>query len=76
MVANLINPTCVVIGGDMAQAGEVLLQAVRARLRRHALGSAGPDLVVTTAMLVDRSSVVGALLLASARTELVLPSGP
>ncbi|MBA2699541.1 MAG: hypothetical protein H0U61_12360 [Nocardioidaceae bacterium] len=49
---------------------------MRARLRRHALGSAGPDLVVTTAMLGDRSSVVGALLLASARTELVLPSAP
>lgn len=76
MVANMINPTCVVIGGDMAQAGDVLLNPVRARLRRHALGSAGPDLVITTAKLGDRSSLVGALLLALGRTELVLPAAP
>ncbi len=64
MLANLINPTCMVIGGDMAQAGDLLIDALRNRLRRHALEQVSSDLVITTAQLGERSSVVGALLLA------------
>lgn len=64
MVANLINPTCLVVGGDMAQAGDILLDAIRAGMRRHALGSVGAAVELRTAQLGDRASVVGALLLA------------
>lgn len=73
MVANLLNPTCFVIGGDMAQAGDLLLDAVRAGLRRHALGSIGSSVELRTAVLGDRASVLGAQLLALDSVETVLP---
>ena len=73
MVANLLNPTCFVIGGDMAQAGDMLLDAVRIGLRRHALGSLGATVELRTAVLGDRASVLGALLLALDSVEPVLP---
>lgn len=73
MVANLINPTCFVVGGDMAQAGDMLLDAIRGGLRRHALGSLGATVVLRTAVLGDRASVMGALLLALESVEPVVP---
>lgn len=73
MVANLINPTCLVVGGDMAQAGDMLLDAIRAGMRRHAVGSVGAAVEMRTAQLGDRASVVGALLLALDSVEAELP---
>jgi predicted NBD/HSP70 family sugar kinase len=73
MVANLINPTCLVVGGDMAQAGDMLLDAIRAGMRRHALGALGVTMELRTAELGDRASVVGALLFALDRVEPLLP---
>ncbi|MGH3447596.1 MAG: ROK family protein, partial [Nocardioidaceae bacterium] len=74
MVANLINPTCLVVGGDMAQAGELLLGPIGTGIRRHALGSVSATMQIVTSHLQDRSSVVGALLLALDRTGLPLQS--
>ena len=71
MLANLINPSAVVVGGDMARAGDLLLDPVRIGLRRHALASVSATTVVTPAQLGARASVIGALLLALGRTELV-----
>jgi predicted NBD/HSP70 family sugar kinase len=73
MVANLLNPSCLVIGGDMAQAGDMLLDAIRVGLRRHALGSLGATVELRTAVLGDRASVLGALLLALDSVEPALP---
>jgi predicted NBD/HSP70 family sugar kinase len=73
MVANLISPTCLVVGGDMAQAGDMLLDAIRAGMRRHALGSLGSTMELRTAQLGDRASVVGALLTALDSVDPVLP---
>lgn len=69
MLANLINPTCVVVGGEMAQAGDLLLDAMRSGMRRHALAEVNATLTLQTATLQDRSSVIGALLLALERTD-------
>ena len=73
ILANLINPTCVVLGGDMAQAGDLLLDAVRAGVRRHALPAVARGLTVTMSALRERAAVIGALLLALDSTELGLP---
>lgn len=73
MVANLINPTCIVVGGDMAQAGDLLLDAIRVGMRRHALGSVGAAVELRVAELGDRASVVGALLLALDSVETANP---
>ncbi|WP_435747692.1 ROK family transcriptional regulator [Nocardioides sp. SYSU DS0663] len=70
-VVNLLNPAIVVVGGDMARAGDLLLEPVRIGLRRHAL-----DPVATTPVLRSelggRASLVGAVLLAAERTPLVV----
>jgi predicted NBD/HSP70 family sugar kinase len=72
-VANLLDPTCIVVGGDMAQAGDMLLDAIRVGLRRHALGSLGATLELRTTLLGDRASVLGAVLLALESVEPALP---
>jgi predicted NBD/HSP70 family sugar kinase len=68
-VANLLNPEVMVIGGDMARAGELLLESARIGLRRHALDMVAQT-PVRTSDLGHRASLVGAVLLAAERTEL------
>ncbi len=75
MLANLVNPSCIVIGGDMSRAGELLLDSVKLGLRRHALASVSANTEVTVAGLGDRSSVIGALMLAVDSTELIPAAG-
>ncbi len=75
MLANLINPSAIIIGGDMSRAGDLLLDPVRMGLRRHALPSVAATTEVIAASLGDRASVTGALLFARERTELVPADG-
>ena len=70
-IVNLLNPAIVVVGGDMARAGEQLLASARVGLRRHALDSVATTPVLGSA-LGERASLVGAVLLAAESTELVL----
>ena len=73
-IVNLINPAVVVVGGDMARAGDLLLESARIGLRRHALDTvAATPLLAST--LGERASLVGAVLLAAERTELSAPNG-
>jgi len=69
-VVNLLNPGMVVVGGDMARAGELLLDSARLGLRRHALADAATTPVVISE-LGERASVVGAALMAAQATELI-----
>jgi len=75
MLANLINPSTIVVGGEMVRAGDMLLDAVRVGLRRHALPSVASHTSVVAAGLGDRASVMGALLMAIDRTELIPAHG-
>ncbi|GAB3770412.1 putative NBD/HSP70 family sugar kinase [Nocardioides ginsengisegetis] len=70
-VVNLINPSVVVIGGDMARAGDLLLESARIGLRRHALDSVALTPILASE-LGERASLVGAVLLAAERTVLVV----
>ncbi len=70
-IVNLLNPALVVVGGDMARAGDLLLESARTGLRRHALDSVALTPVLASE-LGERASLVGALLLAAERTELVV----
>ena len=47
-IVNLLNPAIVVVGGDMARAGELLLESARIGLRRHALDSVALTPVVAS----------------------------
>jgi predicted NBD/HSP70 family sugar kinase len=75
MLANLFNPSTIVVGGEMVRAGDMLLDAVRVGLRRHALPSVASHTSVVAAGLGDRASVMGALLMAIDRTELIPARG-
>lgn len=70
-IVNLINPSVIVVGGDMARAGELLLEPARIGLRRHALDTVAQTPVLASA-LGERASLVGAVLLAAERTELLV----
>jgi predicted NBD/HSP70 family sugar kinase len=70
-IVNLLNPAIVVVGGDMARAGELLLESARIGLRRHALDSVALTPVLASE-LGERASLVGAVLLAAERTELLV----
>lgn len=69
-VVNLLNPALVVVGGDMARADDLLLESARIGLRRHALDAVASTPVVASE-LGERASLVGAVLLAAERTELL-----
>lgn len=71
-VTNLLNPGIVVVGGDMARAGDLLLDSARVGLRRHVLAGAATTPIVPTS-LADRASVTGAILLAIESTDLLAP---
>jgi predicted NBD/HSP70 family sugar kinase len=70
-IVNLLNPAIVVVGGDMARAGELLLESARVGMRRHALDSVALTPVLASE-LGERASLVGAVLLAAERTELLV----
>ncbi len=68
-LANLINPTRIVIGGDLAQAGDLLIDAVAVALRRRTLAGVASSVTLRASALGGRSSVIGALLLAMTSEE-------
>lgn len=70
MVTNLLNPGVIVIGGDMALAGELLLESARLSLRRHVLAGT-TTMPVLVAELGERAPMIGALALAIDATDLV-----
>ena len=70
-IVNLLNPAVVVIGGDMARAGDLLLDSARMGLRRHALDSVALTPVLASE-LGERASLVGAVILAAECTELLV----
>ncbi len=70
-IVNLLNPSVVVVGGDMARAGDLLLESARIGLRRHALDSVALTPVLASE-LGERASLVGAVLFAAERIELVV----
>lgn len=63
-LANLLNPSRVVLGGDLAEAGELVLGPIRESVARYAIPSAARRLSVVSGALGGRAEVLGALALA------------
>ena len=59
---NLLAPERVVVGGELSRAGELLLEPLRAALRRAAIGSMR-DVPVVAGVLGERAEVLGAVAL-------------
>ena len=72
-LVNLVAPDVVIVGGDMARAGDLLLEPALTGMRRHALPDAAP-IDVVAAHLGERASLIGALTLAIDATDLVRPT--
>ena len=63
-LCNLLNPELLIVGGDMAPAGELLLGPLRDSLARTAIPSAAADISVVPSQLGERAELLGALALA------------
>ncbi|MFC8915205.1 ROK family protein [Streptomyces sp. NPDC047821] len=62
-LCNLLNPSRVVLGGDLAEAGELVLGPIRESVSRYAIPSAARQLSVAPGALGGRAEVLGALAL-------------
>ncbi len=60
-LVNLFNPSVVVVGGGVAQMGDLLLEPIRKTMRERSLRSAAHAVRVTSAVLGRRSSSMGAV---------------
>ncbi|MEU2157237.1 ROK family transcriptional regulator [Streptomyces sp. NPDC019396] len=62
-LCNLLNPSRVVLGGNLAEAGELVLAPIRESVSRYAIPSAARQLSVLPGALGSRAEVLGALAL-------------
>ena len=62
-LCNLLNPSRIVLGGDLAEAGELVLGPIRESVSRYAIPSAAQRLSVVPGALGARAEVLGALAL-------------
>ncbi|GFH73886.1 transcriptional regulator [Streptomyces diastaticus subsp. diastaticus] len=60
-LCNLLNPSRVVVGGDLAEAGELVLGPIRTSVGRYAIPSAARQLELVPGSLGGRAEVLGAL---------------
>jgi predicted NBD/HSP70 family sugar kinase len=63
-LCNLFNPERILIGGELALAGELILAPMRESVRRCGIPSSTQDLTIELAALGSRGPVLGALALA------------
>jgi predicted NBD/HSP70 family sugar kinase len=68
-LVNLFSPEMVVIGGDLGEAGDLLLDPLREAVRRNALPAAAEDLKVVAGELGERANLLGALALVLMQSE-------
>jgi glucokinase-like ROK family protein len=61
-LVNMFNPGMVIIGGGVAQTGDILLEPMRQTVQRRSLPAATRVLRITTAMLGRQSSSMGAVI--------------
>lgn len=64
-LVNLINPSVVIIGGGVAQAGDLLTSPIRQVVRERSLRASEQSVCITTAILGKYASLTGALVQAT-----------
>ena len=68
-LCNIVNPGTIVIGGELALAGELIIGPMRAIVSRYGVPSAVAGLAITTSELGRSSQLRGAIALAAAEAE-------
>jgi glucokinase-like ROK family protein len=64
-LVNLFNPDSIVVGGGVAQIGDLFLEPVRKAVQKRSLPAAAQAVRITTALLGRRSSGMGAVVQAA-----------
>jgi predicted NBD/HSP70 family sugar kinase len=75
-LVNVLNPELLIVGGDLSEAGELLLDGVRESLGRSALPTAAQAATVVAGSLGDRAEVLGAIALVLSEAERDHPLRP
>jgi glucokinase-like ROK family protein len=75
-LCNLINPDCVIIGGDLSAAGDLITEPVFESIRRYAIASAAEQVRVMPGVLGERAELLGALALVLHAGDGLLASTP
>lgn len=65
-VINLLNPEKVIIGGGVAEAGDLLLEPIRKTIKERAMVIAGNSVEIVPAQLGNSAGVIGASMLVEA----------
>jgi predicted NBD/HSP70 family sugar kinase len=73
MLVNVLNPELLIVGGDLAKAGDLLLDGVRESLVRASLPTAAAAATVVAGSLGDRAEVLGAIALVLSEAERAFP---
>jgi predicted NBD/HSP70 family sugar kinase len=68
-LVSLLGPDTIVLGGDVGQAGDLLLDPLREAVRRYAMPTATQDLRIIPGALGDRAIVLGALALVITQSD-------
>lgn len=64
-VINLLNPEKVIVGGGVAEAGDLLLDPIRKTVKERAMAVAGNSVEIVPAELGNHAGVIGASMLGS-----------
>lgn len=60
-LVNLFNPSAIIIGGGVAQVGDILTTPIREAVRERAMRASEQSVRITTGMLGRRSILIGAI---------------
>ena len=71
-LCNQFNPERVVVGGELAGTGDLLLEPLRDAVRRYALPAAADAVTIVTGELGDRAEMLGALVLVVGQSDRAL----
>jgi predicted NBD/HSP70 family sugar kinase len=69
---NVLNPELIVVGGELAAAGDLLLDGVRESINRAALPAAAGSARLVAGILGDRAQVLGAVALVVSEADRTL----
>jgi predicted NBD/HSP70 family sugar kinase len=62
-LCDLFNPELIVVGGELSQAGDVLVDPMREQVHRNAIPATARDVEIVTGVLGPRAELLGALAL-------------